>query len=452
VHAGSWLKGDLHVHSTHSGDAAQIGDDIAGVIRAGESAGLDFMVISDHRTSACLTDPQFTGAQTRLVLIAGEEWGQPGHAGAVGLTRAPIYDTQDETQGPTVAVQKIQATLDDVHSMGGIWVLNHAIDSSTPWYWPVDRFDAVEVWNQSWALRNATDVTPSMLQAWASQHGLDQPGAPSTPPEALAAIDSGAGGGQNWQRLKLYEAHLNAGRHIAAVGGGDSHYLVLPGQPTTVVFASQPTRDAILEGMRLGRTMVMRAPDAPAVELSADLDNQGTFAYMIGDSVPVGHTVTFKVHVRDDLGGKVQLVENGQVVKEWPVTSNDFVATFTDVPAATSWYRVNVLEPLDLNLPQGSVLKALVLGTTSLPAWLQTVASSGVLGSFGSQVQAALNSGAPALLWLVANASQTGTSVSPGSSRYPRFAFTPAVSRYLNVAVHDPDYAMGVVTSPIWAQ
>src|SRR5262245_365022 len=46
---GGWMKGDFHVHSNHSGDAS-IGDDITGVIKCAEYAGLDFTTISDHRT------------------------------------------------------------------------------------------------------------------------------------------------------------------------------------------------------------------------------------------------------------------------------------------------------------------------------------------------------------------------------------------------------------------
>src|SRR5262249_60053423 len=91
---GQWMKGDFHVHSNHSPDAI-IGDDIATVIKCADVAGLDFTVISDHRCVDCLSDPQFLGAQTRLVLIPGEEWGGPGHAGAPGPPPAPITHAED---------------------------------------------------------------------------------------------------------------------------------------------------------------------------------------------------------------------------------------------------------------------------------------------------------------------------------------------------------------------
>lgn len=448
---GTWLKGDFHVHSSHSGDATSYGDDISGVIKAAEVAGLDFFSMTDHRQATCLTDPQFTNATTKLILIAGEEWGQPGHAGAHGLTRDPIYHEQDQTQGAAVCVQKIQQTIDDVHSMGGVFVLNHAVDAKNAWYWPVSNFDGIEVWNQSWALGSAADQTDADVRAWAQGHGLDQPGGPSTPQEAFAAV-SVRGGGQNWQRTHLYEAYLTStGRHLAAIGGGDTHYLFLPGSPTTRVFAETPTKDAILKAVREGRTIVQRSPDAPLVELNADVDNKGFFDKMIGDSVPLGHPVTFKIHVKDDTGGKVQLVKNGTIVQEWKIGSADFTTTYQDTPGTKSWYRLNVEEPLDLTLPNTKLLKDLILGVQSAP-WLQSLLGLGILGANGAKIANALNSGVPALGWLLVYGGQAGVRVSPGSTNYPRLEVPPAVSRWLNMAVHDDGYAMGAVTSPIWAE
>src|SRR5436305_13189563 len=114
--SGVWLKGDFHVHSSWSHDAVSLGDDIGVVIQCAERAGLDFTTISDHRITPCLTDPKFLNAQTPLILIAGEEWGGPGHAGAHGLTRPPIFQTED---GATAAdcCSSVQQSIDDVHSM-----------------------------------------------------------------------------------------------------------------------------------------------------------------------------------------------------------------------------------------------------------------------------------------------------------------------------------------------
>jgi hypothetical protein len=42
--------------------------------------------------------------------------------------------------------------------------------------------------------------------------------------------------------------------------------------------------------------------------------------------------------------------------------------------------------------------------------------------------------------------------VTPVTTRYPRVEFPRAVSQILNVAVQDPDYCPGVLTSPIWVE
>ena len=455
--SGAWLKGDFHVHSNHSGDAQPWGDDIATVIKCAEVMGLDFSTISDHRVADCLTDPQFLNAQTNLVLIPGEEWGQPGHAGAHGLTRDPIAHTQDETQGPAAAVAGIQAVIDDVHSMGGIFVINHPMDDKTPWAWPADRFDAMEAWNQSWAFRSSTDMTPQMLAQYATDHHLDQPGGPQIPQEYSNAV-AVTGGGQNWQRLALYEQQVASGRHIAALGGGDSHFLVLPGQPTTQVFAAKRDMKSILDGVRAAHTIVKRAPDAPDLELTADRDGDGIFETIVGDTIPIGHAVTFKLHVTNAQDGKIDVIKCGAVFQHFDVTSNDFTVTFSDSPAAASWYRANLYEKLDLSIPHASEFRDAVLGTASF-SWLTSLVQGPLAGALGpsagkwaTQLAYVINQGGAAGVMLLLWGHDMGVTVAPVSTSYPRYLFPPAVSKLLNTAVHDKDYCMSAITSPIWIQ
>jgi hypothetical protein len=451
--SGTWLKGDFHVHSNWSGDATSLGDDIGVVIQCAERAGLDFTTISDHRVTNCLTDPKFLSAKTPLILIAGEEWGGPGHAGAHGLTRPPIFQSED---GATAAdcCSSIQQSIDDVHSMGGVFVLNHTIDDSNPWYWPCDRWDGIEIWNQQWALRELAEADASGMQSWMLKNGMMAPGAPQPPPENLAAIQV-RGGGLNWQRVALYHAFLNSGRHVAAMGGSDAHYLVLPGSPTTLVFAEQPTVAGIMDGVRRSRTMVARAADAPHLEFTADRDGDGIFETIIGDRIPLaGRPVTFKIHVVGAQDGKLDLVKNGQVFQQWAINAPDFEVTFTDAPTAASWYRVNCWEKLDLSNANAPMLRDLVLGGQG-QGFLATLLSGPVaslLGSLAGKIDDVVDTGGPAAVWLVLFGDQMGVKVSPVLSKYPRLEFPPAVSKILNVAVHDQDYCPGVLTSPIWVE
>jgi hypothetical protein len=451
---GAWLLGDLHVHTTHSHDAATLGDDVEGVIRCAERAGLDFISITDHRTVACLHDPDFQGAQTPLVLLAGEEWGGHGHAGIHGLTRAPVHHSQDSGQGAAQAIAKVQATIDDAHAMGGAFILNHPVDTSNPWCWPAERFDGIEVWNQQWALRNTPDLDAAAIARWMADNGMTPGSGPQPMPEVLAAVAE-KGGGINWQRLKFYEAHLSAGRRAAAVGGGDTHYFALPGSPTTAVYARDRSAAAVIEGIRAGRTMVLRAPDAPRLELTADRDGDGVFESMIGDSIPrAGAPLTFKVRVRDCERGMIDLVRDGRIIQRWAVTAPDFEVTYSDAPSGRSWYRVDCWEPLDMSVPYAQELKRLTLGTagSSLGVGASIVAAlgaGGVLARYLGYVQDFVDAGGPAALWLLLFGDRMGVRLSPASTRYPRLEFPEAVSRILNVAIHQDDYCAGAFTSPI---
>jgi hypothetical protein len=454
---GQWMKGDFHVHSDHSFDATSLGDDIATVIRCADVAGLDFTVISDHRNADCLSDPQFLGARTRLVLIPGEEWGGPGHAGAHGLTRAPIMHEEDTSGGPADCVAKIEKTIDDVHSMGGIFILNHAIDDRCPWLWPVDRFDGVEVWNQCWAYRNSADMTQQQLDKWVVDHQFNQPGAPQIHAEARTAV-AVQGGGMNAQKLVFYEEYLKSGRHVAASGGGDSHYFFLPGIPTTRVFAELPTKDSILDGFKKCRTMVARSPYAPELELTADRDGDGVFESTVGDRIPIGGTVRFRVAVSRGKGAKLEVVKNGQVFQKIDVTSASFEATFSDAPTTRSWYRVNLYEPLDMTIPHADELRLAVLGSAQL-AWLTSLANGPAAGLFGgklaawaSKAQLVLDTGGPGALWLVIYGSKVGVTIAPVPTKYPRLLIPDAVNRILNVDIKDRDWCTSVLTSPIWVE
>ncbi|MDP9141755.1 MAG: hypothetical protein M3O62_13290, partial [Pseudomonadota bacterium] len=86
--AGSWVKGDMHVHDDHSSDGSflrQTADDrgpgnvsISDQIGFARLMGLDFLPLTDHRTYDQHYDPTWTSAN--LLLIPGEEANGSPHA------------------------------------------------------------------------------------------------------------------------------------------------------------------------------------------------------------------------------------------------------------------------------------------------------------------------------------------------------------------------------------
>lgn len=445
--AGVWLKGDLHVHTTHSGDADSWGDDAAITMQLADRAGLDFVALTDHRTWAILTDPK--KVHPRVIAIDGMEWNGDGHAGAIGFKIANSFPVSLSAQaGPRNAA--VQAVIDELHNQGGIFVVNHPSYEGDLWVYSANGYDGIEIWNSTWAMRGVVTTSPSKVRSEAAQHGLVAP--------ELEAACASQSSGLNFQALRYWEELMNGGMKVAAVGGGDRHGLVMPGSPTTRVFAASPTEADILAAIRMGRTVVCRAPDAPEVEFSADRDGDGVFETIVGGSMPLaGGPVTFKVHVRDADQGRAVLVKNGQVATAWPIAAADWEVTFTDTPSARSWYRVDVFEPLDMSIPQAATLKLLVLGLAG-QSWVSNL-TSGFLGNllsflpgFIGQIQDIIDTGGPAAAWLLLNGQQMGVTIAPIATRYPTIEMPEGVSRILNADFDDSDYSRGAVTSAIWVE
>jgi len=135
------IVGVIHGHSTYSdghGTAAQ-------VAAAAASAGLDFLVMTDHDTLQPLAEvgEAFHG---RTLLLWGCEVSPPtNHLLAVGASTCPSCQ------------QPPQAYLDELRAQGALTFLAHPHDrgvrlARVPSYrwdsWPIEGYTGIEVWNQ----------------------------------------------------------------------------------------------------------------------------------------------------------------------------------------------------------------------------------------------------------------------------------------------------------------
>ncbi len=448
--SGSWLAGDLHVHTRHSDDTDPFGDDIRTTILLAETEGLDYVSISDHRQTSVLTDPQFLNRQTSLVVLAGEEWGGPGHAGAHNLSREPIAHTQDRSAGAAAVAGRIHDVVDDIHAQGGFFVLNHPIEADNPFWWNIDydRIDGLEVWNGPWGYRAIEDTVDSDIDDWMRDEGLTAAGITADP--AIRSAVAVQGGGKNRQCLAFYEALISAGHKLAAIGGGDRHYLFPPGQPTTWVFAENTTAAGITDGIRRGRTWVSRSPRAARVDFKADRNGDAIFETILGDTIPLSTTGTidFQIAVENADQGKVELVKNGQVIQTWSIAGGSFVTTFSDTPSGPSWYRVNVYERLDMSIPNAQLLRLLVMG---VPLQNLGFLGSTIQGLIG-QAQQVFATGGPLAVYLLFFGQQLGVGFSPVPTTFLVFDFPDALSKLINLDLQDPDFCRGAVTSAIYAE
>ncbi len=301
-----WYKGDFHVHSRESGDAAATFDEIIALARARH---LDFVVLSDHNTVSqhgliAAVQPSLPD----LLLVRGiEVTTYAGHGGALGATA--YVDHRIGLDGRTAA-QLIR----DVNAQGGLFIVNHpALDlgkacigcawrhADTPW----PEVGAIEIQTGNYKVGITLFTQPS---------------------------------------LDLWDAQLDAGARLAAVGGSDDHRAGMDtggsaseiGSPTTLVWADELSEAAILAGVRAGRTTVaLRGPDDPHVELTA-IDGDQRLG--IGDTA-TGSSVTVETHVTGGNGQVLFLVEDGVETAQATVDRDDWTRRF-EVPVRPSGSRV----------------------------------------------------------------------------------------------------------------
>lgn len=135
--------------------------------------------------------------------------------------------------------------------------------------------------------------------------------------------------------VAFWEARLNEGRRLTAVGGSDNHDAALDpakaaavGRPTTVVYVESLSQGAILAGLRAGRAFV---------------DVQGTRDRLLG--------VT---HVERTLTIRVAHAAGGRLVLSGPAAAglshaaplgDDETVTLTIPEGPTGWLRVDVRGP-----------------------------------------------------------------------------------------------------------
>jgi len=318
---GVWMKGDLHIHSEHSNDSTN--NPVAKILALADSVGMDYLAITDHDNHVLgdvanhtWADPDYQS--DHMVLLYGAEWTtHRGHGNTFSARRYDhqrFYDVRDARD--TVIAQTAK-------ELGFHLSANHP-GGSDNFGFSYDMANSVEVWNSAIWMNNAN-------------------------------------------AQQIWDDMLKSGRKLTGRGGSDSHhgYPDSPdaiaqnsiqagannvGTPTTWLFATERSGDAVVQALSNGRVSVSSNPYAPRVELLADLDQDGRMDMMMGDvAAATGSPVTFQVKM---VGGTlpallpytVTVIKDGA---EWlslqiapPATS----AEFTDTPAAQgrSYYRVLV--------------------------------------------------------------------------------------------------------------
>lgn len=413
----TWWPGDLHAHTNHSFDAAQLGgDDVARTIRLGEKQGLAFLAITDHQSIASQMDPAFSSS--RLTPIPSQEWGIMGHAGLHG-TRTLVPEV-DQARPPATWNVQVDLTLAGVRGRGAVVVVNHPAQGDLMWSWSTNLFDAVEVWNVAWVFPFVLPMTHEKARAELLARGLG--GVPGALSRELSRALEEQSGGCNVQCLRFWEAHLAKGARVAAVGGGDRHVLVAPGYPTTWVSAPDRSLPELLSAVREGRTAVTRTPQVRPPELVATAG--GRTAYP-GDTVTAGRPLKLTLRTSLPGGGLAMIYRGREILATAPVAAGHAVLVVADTPPGPTWYRAEMLEPLlDLGLTGADRVlweRLAAAGTAARPEDLLAF-----LSRFGERVDE--------------------------SRRWPAFAIPDALGRFINADPRHPGHCLSGLTSCIYVR
>jgi hypothetical protein len=230
-----WYRGDLHMHTAHSDGSClsrtgvRVPCPVFKTLESAEARGLDFIAVTDHNaTSQNASLRELAPYFDDLLLIPGREVTTfRGHANVFGAT-APMDFQLGSSRAPTLS-----RLLDEVEAAHALISVNHPGQPSG------------EI---------------CMGCGWTAE--TDWSRIP-----AMEAINGGAlaafGPEGPLSGIPVWEARLNAGFRITAVGGSDNHdapaesgKATTIGLPTTVVHAPELSQAAILEAIRQGHVFV----------------------------------------------------------------------------------------------------------------------------------------------------------------------------------------------------
>lgn len=288
----AWYRGDCHVHTTHS-DGELTPEQVTAEAR---TAGLNFIATTEHNTTAAHGEwDQHTGADL-LVILGLEVTTLSGHWLALGVERGQLVDWRYGAQNDAIC-----AGLEEVHHSGGLCVAAHpyAPYPTGTFEYPLQWFDAVEVWNGRW----------QSDRSWNADN------------EAAFS---------DWGRTLPDDVNIGSWR--PAIGNSDTHLAAQLGTPQTVVMADDLTAPSILSGLRAGRSWIA---ESASVDLSfnvvAGQSTAGIGEYIQARSEPVVVRATVSgvpaglvtLHTHQGMLRRAALSPDGPTEVEWLATAQE---------------------------------------------------------------------------------------------------------------------------------
>jgi len=349
-----WYKGDFHVRSIHGGGKESVKE----LVARAEKSGLDFIAITDRNTMDACFDADFKSS--KVVLIPALEWGTDDRGVAL------IYGPHT-FPALTSDIRDDQGVCQRVQAQGGIFAIAHPCFPNAPWQRGLSYVNAIEIW-----CREYRAVPPVGLNAFVPEYERRIDGKLKYSISRAVSVPNLSANGQ---ASMFWDYELVRGLKACPIAGSLSSSPDVPmGHPVTWVYAPEKSVRGILNGLRLGRTVVSTDPDGPFMVMTADVKRQkdhvvlsteqsqantsinerktratlGAADVGIGGVVPLGLPVDFVVKVSNAKGMKLEILRNG-----WPILTKKIESAkgelfkIVDNPSSYSVYRARIVRTPD---------------------------------------------------------------------------------------------------------
>ncbi|HHX86856.1 MAG TPA: PHP domain-containing protein [Firmicutes bacterium] len=279
-------RGHIHIHSTYSDGAGTVSQ----ISEAASREGLDYIIITDHRTLSALPEEGYR--EGVLVLVGSELNHRYNHILALNINQEIAFSDHQP-----------QLALDAIQAQGGLSFLAHPFETGSPlglgkaypWRnWPVQRFTGIEIWNfcSEWRSRTASIWRSAYWFLFNRSKPVYGPS-----PECLRFWD-----------------YCCRGRRVVAIGGSDNHDL--PVKIGALRFKLFPYRfsfraintyllmpERLTTGFHRAKQQVYQALRQGRCFLSFDLLSSGKGFYYsavngTGQQAVVGEEITFNEPTR----------------------------------------------------------------------------------------------------------------------------------------------------------
>ncbi len=285
-----WVRGDCHLHTVYSDGRREPGE-VAAAARAG---GLDFIISSEHNTTAAHRRWADHAGDDLLIGLGEEVTTRNGHWLALGLPPESWIDWRFRGDG-----DGFRDAAARVRALGGIVVAAHPFAPCLGCRFKHDlsHADAIEVWNGPWTLDDEAAVL-----AWDNLLGT---------------------GGPRWP---------------AAIGNSDSHaHEDAVGLPQTVVEVEDLRLADVVAGLAAGRSWIAESADIALTFTAGPVGSDpagngdgiegdgidGDRRAGIGERLALAPDALVVVHLSVDgvPGGEIVLVSDQGVVRRAPCDS-----------------------------------------------------------------------------------------------------------------------------------